>query len=41
LLNHDPLTSEFPISIVYFSNENACHLYLSHENTIELKKLYF
>ncbi len=41
LLNHTPLTSEFPISIVYFSNENACHLYLSHENTIELKKFYF
>ncbi len=41
LLNHAPLASEFPVSIVYFSNENACHLYLSHENTIELKKFYF
>ncbi len=41
LLNLLPLISDFPISIVYFGNENACHLYLAHENTIELKKIYF
>ncbi|MCF6360695.1 MAG: hypothetical protein L3J29_08025 [Cyclobacteriaceae bacterium] len=41
LLNLLPLISEFPISIVYIGNENACHLYLAHENTIELKKIYF
>ncbi len=41
LLNLLPLISDFPISIVCFGNKNACHLYLAHENTLELKKIYF
>ena len=40
LLNNNPLISEYKISLVYFSNENICQLYLSHENTVEIKKIY-
>lgn len=41
LLNTTPLTSEFPVSIVYFSNENICQIYLAHSNTIEIKRINF
>lgn len=40
LLTNTLLTSEFPVSLVYFSNENICQLYLTHENTVEIKKIY-
>jgi hypothetical protein len=40
LLTNIPLISDYPISLVYFGNENACQLYLTHENTIEIKKIH-
>ncbi len=40
LLTNISLASDYPISLVYFSNENACQLYLTHENTVEIKKIY-
>jgi hypothetical protein len=40
LLTNIPLTSEFKVSVVYYGNENVCHLYLSRDNTIEIKKIY-
>lgn len=41
LINTKPLTSDFPVSIVYFSNENVCQIYLAHSNTIEIKRINF
>lgn len=40
LLNNTPLISDFDISLVYFSSENICQIYLAHENTVEVKKIY-
>ena len=40
LLNNIPLISDFDISLVYFSSENMCQIYLTHENTVEVKKIY-
>ena len=41
LLNAKSLTSDFPVSIVYFSNDNICQIYLAHSNTIEIKRINF
>ena len=41
LLNNIPLISDFPISVVYLSNDNLCQIYLSHNNTIEIKQINF
>ena len=41
LLNTKSLTSDFPVSIVYFSNDNICQIYLAHSNTIEIKRINF
>lgn len=41
LLNAKPLTSDFAVSIVYFSNDNVCQIYLAHSNTIEIKQINF
>lgn len=40
LLTNTSLNAEFPVSLVYFSNENICQLYLTHENSVEIKKIY-
>lgn len=41
LLNAKPLSSDFPVSVVYFSNDNVCQIYLAHSNTIEIKQINF
>ena len=40
LLNNEPLSSEYAISLVYFGAQNMCYLYLVNSNTIEIKKIY-
>ncbi len=41
LINNEILISEFPAPVTYVHKENACYIYLSNENTIEIKKIYF
>lgn len=40
LLNSNPLISDYKISLIYFSDKNICQLYLTHEHTVEIKKIY-
>ncbi len=39
-LNNDTLTSDYSISLVYFGSTNICQIYLTNNNTLEIKRIY-